>query len=164
VRSDIFRGMDSLRSRDVAGRREPPSSERSSLHVVQINTSDFVTGLAVAIASALLRWGSASCRSAIAAGLNAIAQVKRHFRLRASVQQRERWIREAELANESVVIRHEGRQPTKAIFDGACSGETFHFNGDYALYRRSMHDRRVPHARSYPGRPPRVGTRRPCPC
>jgi hypothetical protein len=79
-------------------------------------------------------------------------------------RKRERWIREATRMGETVVVRHIGANPTRTIYEGACADEEWYFRGNLPLLKRYVSERRAPHLKSSLGRPPRLGTRKPCRC
>ena len=79
-------------------------------------------------------------------------------------RKRERWVREAMAAGETVAVRHIGANPTRTIYEGACKDEEWYFRGNLPLLKQYVSERRSPHLKSSLGRPPRLGTRKPCRC
>jgi hypothetical protein len=132
---------------------------------VSIDWNEVATGLVGAGAFGLLVWAINRWRRRLTMILRqTIVRLRRTTNARALQKERARWVRDALRAKEQVATRRDGHKPTKVTWEGACPDEEWYFGGDRVTYQKYMRDRLAPPLRSYLGRPPRLGTRRPCPC
>jgi hypothetical protein len=129
-----------------------------------IDLKGIVAAVIVTALLAVSGWALRQWRKPLLAVARRASQFRQSMAGRALQRTQKRLVEDAASVNEQVVVRHTGLKPTKVVWDGACPDHEWYFRRDLPMYRRYLNDGRTPPLKSRLGNPPKVGTRRPCPC